>query len=355
MEELINFFRNLFDTPAFPTQWQSNNWSGFYGVMHILSDLLIWAAFLAIPIIIVRFIIARKKKLTYNVLYILFAAFILTTGFCHLIDAFIFMMPVFKLSAFMKAITAALSWVTVFVLLRILPAAILLKTPQELVEEQKKRMLAEAEAKKKNIQLQEAEKIGKICYGEWEPVNNNIVMTDFGYVIYELSNKSHFTLNDFISYIHPDDKEELRRIIKNIEDGDNVEAVIYRIILPSGKQKHVRIEGEVIFNAQGEISKFIGTLQDVTEQQAHRSHIEAQSVQLQDIAWIQSHKVRGPVATVLGLINLLQETDLSEKDKEMVIEGIKAASVNLDDVVKEIVAKSESVPSSTFKEPVDYV
>lgn len=343
MEELINFFKNLFDTPAFPTRWQSNNWSGFYGIMHILSDLLIWAAYLAIPIIIVRFIVARKKKLTYNVLYILFAAFILTCGFAHLIDAFIFWMPVYKASAFVKAITAILSWITVFVLLRILPAAILLKTPQELHEEMKKRIKAEDEAKKKNKQLQEAQKMGKVCYGEWDPFSDTVIMTEFGYEIYELPNKTRLNSREFLAYMHPDDQIEIQNIAKNVLIGETFNAMLYRIIMPDGRVKHIKAEGEVIFNAQNELVKFIGTLQDITEQRTSMMHIEAQSEQLKDIAWIQSHKVRGPLATVMGLINILNETDLSEKDKEMVIEGIKTACTNLDDVVREIVKKSESV------------
>ncbi len=343
MQEIIDFLRNLFDTPSFPTRWQSNDWSGFYGILHILSDLLIWAAYLAIPIIIVRIIAARKKRLSYNILYILFAAFILTCGFAHLIDAFIFWMPVYKVSAFFKAGTAILSWITVFVLLRILPAAILLKTPQELEEEMKKRLRAEEETLKKNRQLQEAEKIGKICYGEWDPFSDTVLMTDFGYIIYELPNKTRLSSNDFLAYVHPDDKPIINRVIQKIQNGSKFETINYRILLPGNRVKHIKINGEVIFGVQNEVSRFICTIQDVTEQFTNLKFIEAQNEQLKDIAWIQSHKVRGPLATIMGLVDILNENNLSEKDKDMVMEGLKMSSASLDEVIKEIVSKSEAL------------
>jgi len=65
-----------------------------------------------------------------------------------------------------------------------------------------------------------------------------------------------------------------------------------------------------------------------------------QGEKLQEIAWIQSHKVRSHVATILGLIQLFNKYDANDPINKDIIEKIKEASSNLDVVIKEIVAKT---------------
>jgi light-regulated signal transduction histidine kinase (bacteriophytochrome) len=39
--------------------------------------------------------------------------------------------------------------------------------------------------------------------------------------------------------------------------------------------------------------------------------------QLREIAWIQSHKVRAPVANILGLADMLKNSDQHEREAQM--------------------------------------
>jgi len=73
---------------------------------------------------------------------------------------------------------------------------------------------------------------------------------------------------------------------------------------------------------------------------AEGQKLEKHQKQLAEIAWIQSHKVRSPLATLMGLINLLQENYPVDEDKKTILEGIKTASAKLDKVIKEIVDKT---------------
>ena len=65
-----------------------------------------------------------------------------------------------------------------------------------------------------------------------------------------------------------------------------------------------------------------------------------QNEQLREIAWIQSHKVRSPVATILGLIPLLKYNDKTDNENKLILEGIKTASINLDTIIREIDEKT---------------
>ncbi len=57
---------------------------------------------------------------------------------------------------------------------------------------------------------------------------------------------------------------------------------------------------------------------------------------LQEFAQMVSHNLRGPLATVMGLANLIQY-GVSDADKQLVLEGIGASAQKLDQVVRELI------------------
>lgn len=68
----------------------------------------------------------------------------------------------------------------------------------------------------------------------------------------------------------------------------------------------------------------------------HLQEIEEQNKKLKEIAWMQSHKVRGQVATILGLCQFVDEHKEEDPHTKEVLEGIKTATKDLDVVIKEI-------------------
>jgi hypothetical protein len=62
---------------------------------------------------------------------------------------------------------------------------------------------------------------------------------------------------------------------------------------------------------------------------------------LQDIAWVNSHQIRGPVASMLGLFNLYNEAN-ALKEKENIIKMIQTCAVNLDKMVKDIAGRIDT-------------
>jgi hypothetical protein len=63
--------------------------------------------------------------------------------------------------------------------------------------------------------------------------------------------------------------------------------------------------------------------------------LEDQNRQLAEYAFINSHLLRGPLCRMLGLINLIDHTDIQNKEKEL-ISHLKSSGEELDDVVKKI-------------------
>ena len=118
------FFANLLNTEGFPPRWNCGTaWTPGHGWLHIISDFAIFGAYFAIPIVLAYFILARKDIPFPPILW-LFVAFISICGVGHLIEGTIFWQPWYRLSGLVKAITAIVSWITVFGLIRIVPVAL---------------------------------------------------------------------------------------------------------------------------------------------------------------------------------------------------------------------------------------
>ena len=116
----------------------------------MISDLLIWSAYFAIPFVIIKYI-RTKKSIQFTRLYFLFAAFILACGATHFLDAVAFWSPVYRLSALVRFLTAVISWVTVFYLVKYLPVIFSLRSQAALeaeIEERKKTELALLKSRK---------------------------------------------------------------------------------------------------------------------------------------------------------------------------------------------------------------
>lgn len=88
-----------------------------------------------------------------------------------------------------------------------------------------------------------------------------------------------------------------------------------------------------IYPTGGGITIFI---QDISVRKAQVKEILEQNRRLKDIAHLQSHVVRAPLANILGLLELLKEQDLAG-DTEKYVQLMLKAGQELDDVIHEIV------------------
>lgn len=139
---MLEFLSKLFDTSDFPARWDCGVWTPGHGWLHILSDLGVWSAYLAIPCVLGYFIV-RRKDLPFRMVFLLFGAFILACGSTHLMEAIIFWWPAYRLAGLIKLFTAVVSWATVFALVPVVPIALSMRSPEALEREVDQRRRAE--------------------------------------------------------------------------------------------------------------------------------------------------------------------------------------------------------------------
>ena len=78
----------------------------------------------------------------------------------------------------------------------------------------------------------------------------------------------------------------------------------------------------------------------------HTTKIENQNEVLKEITWIQSHVVRTPLSRLMAITNLLKENDNTEEEKIFLMDNISVSCNELDQIIQDIVSKSEKIRSS---------
>ena len=94
-------------------------------------------------------------------------------------------------------------------------------------------------------------------------------------------------------------------------------------------------------NKDGSCSQY-GYFQDITKEKMMLNALKKQNMELREIAWIQSHILRAPLAKLMGLADLLRSG--SAKDKEdFFLEHIHLTCHELDAVIRDIVSKANKI------------
>lgn len=106
------------------------------------------------------------------------------------------------------------------------------------------------------------------------------------------------------------------------------------------EKRWVNIEYTPLFDDCGQYSGYIAVHQDITMRKQRSEQIRSQNEVLQRIAWLSSHKVRKPVANILGLGNLASAASCP-KEKDELIGLINDCALQLDGIVSEITQKVE--------------
>jgi PAS domain S-box-containing protein len=128
-------------------------WTAGLGWLHILSDLGVWSAYVAIPCVLGYFVL-RRKDVPFRTIFWLFGAFILACGTTHLMEALIFWWPAYRLAGVIKLLTALVSWGTVLALVPVTPKALAMRSPEDLEKEIAARKNAENALQQANAELE---------------------------------------------------------------------------------------------------------------------------------------------------------------------------------------------------------
>ena len=159
--EMIEFLSNILSGEPFMPHGMCFQWDPGVLWLHVISDLLIAAAYYAIPVLLVYFS-RRRRDIPFNWIFLAFGAFIVACGTTHLLAAVTVWHPIYRLDGAVKAVTALASVSTFLMLIPLMPTLVSLPSPSQLKRvnaalaiEIEVRRTAEAEVRKVNEELEQ--------------------------------------------------------------------------------------------------------------------------------------------------------------------------------------------------------
>mgnify|MGYP000527747194 CR=1 FL=1 len=198
---------------------------------------------------------------------------------------------------------------------------------------------------KTNEQLKRSNEIAKLGYFEMIEGEDNSTWSNEMYSIlgYNLNDKKLGTrprTSLFFDHVHPEDLELVSHRFYEIKQTQKTLFSDFRIIANDGHLKHLSTTTYVTLNSDGK-NVFTGTIQDISERKLQLETIEKQNLHFEEIAYLQSHVVRAPLARILGIIQLIKQSQLNGDEVPLMLENAMDSALELDSVIRQISNKTK--------------
>ncbi len=111
----------------------------------------------------------------------------------------------------------------------------------------------------------------------------------------------------WVDHMHPDDRKPVfARLRDHIDRKEAFWLDEYRFRRSDNSYASVLDKGRIMFDAQGEPFRMVGGIRDVTDLKIALEKIQLRDRQLAEVSFYNSHKVRAPLARLMGLVQLLR-------------------------------------------------
>ena len=165
--------------------------------------------------------------------------------------------------------------------------------------------------------------------------------------IKRLYNKKIEAGKNILYYINSSYKNEFMGYIKNAFAGKRIHK---EFLINDGKQLvWWKISFTPVKDDQGNIISVANTVTNINEQKQQVVEITAQNQSLLNIAYIQSHEYRKPVASILGLMNVIKASNYKASKKCLIM--MEKAVKELDEKIRNVVNCTEENIISKYHLP----
>jgi PAS domain S-box-containing protein len=150
---------------------------------------------------------------------------------------------------------------------------------------------AEAELRRSNQRLAEAEHVARMGSWEWDIARNEVHWSDGLFELYGIDREAfEGRYQPSSERVHPDDRARLDAVVRDaVETGTPID-LDYRVVRPDGRVRRLHGRAEVIMGDDGRPIRLAGTVQDVTEVRAAEDALERTAAELTRRA-LELHRV----------------------------------------------------------------
>lgn len=207
--------------------------------------------------------------------------------------------------------------------------------------------------------LEEAQRITSLGSWELDVETGKVLWSDEMYRLFEMEKVTPH-LGMIKKRIHPDD----HALINQIVESDDSSVFHYRIILPSGKLRHIQSIRKAVHDSSGKLIKMKGTCQDITirkeaELKTIRANekLEAANKELEAFSYSVSHDLKSPVRQLASFVNLLQNiaSDKLTGEELEILQNIGDSGRKMMTMIEELLKLSRLQKVQLNKEKIDLV
>lgn len=118
------------------------------------------------------------------------------------------------------------------------------------------------------------------------------------------------------------------------------DVTVIKQIAPHGRTMYIESSFHPVKDEKGTVLAISCIARDITEVREHMVKVQQQNHRLKEIAWTQSHIVRGPLASILGLINLIRFDTLDAENRAL-MEMLSSAAEEMDAAIHKVVGSAQ--------------
>ncbi|WP_044413080.1 PAS domain S-box protein [Thiomicrospira microaerophila] len=172
----------------------------------------------------------------------------------------------------------------------------------------------------------------------------------FGYAKGELET----SYANFLAAIHPDDRQAVTDAVAACIEQGVVYDIEHRVVWPDGTVRWLLERGNTHRDDQGKPLKMIGVVQDITALRIAREEAIRANAAKSDFLASMSHELRTPLNSIIGYSQLLELSDLNDKQKKQ-IHSVSASGKHLLSLINDVLefAKLESGKLALNIETID--
>jgi PAS domain S-box-containing protein len=158
-----------------------------------------------------------------------------------------------------------------------------------IARERQQRELAD-ELRQEKTRLAEAQSVAKVGSWETDLDSYQVIWSDETHRIFEKDPATFQPKHgDFLALVHPEDREAVRHAFDASLSKDHLHSIVHRVLLASGREKHVEEQWRVYRDENGVPLRAAGTCRDITESRQADEKIRIHTKRLEAISKISNH------------------------------------------------------------------